>query len=108
MYQAVTIIALSGTLDKVADSIVDASGGLTTSILKMVKGVIDNTVIPLVLVALFVTMLFLIASIVYDKHKGETDGLENKTKALLITLCVFVALAGYGLIWGNLMASFIG
>jgi len=96
------------TMESVGQSIVDSAKGATGSILNMIKGILDGTVIPLCLAALMITMLFLIGSIAYEKRKGEADGLESKVKALLISLAVFVVLAGYGVIWGNLITTLAG
>lgn len=103
MYETVKIIPTN--MEKVGKSIVESAKGATGSILSMMKGILDGTLIPLCLAALMITMLFLIGSIAYEKRRGETDTLENKVRALLVSLAVFVVLAGYGVIWGDLITT---
>lgn len=106
MYETVKTTPVS--MEQVGQSIVESAKGATGSILNMIKGILDGTVIPLCLAALMITMLFLIGSIAYEKRRGETDTLETKVKALLVSFAVFVVLAGYGVIWGNLIATLVG
>lgn len=103
MHGKITSLSMSTA----GQGIVDSFGQATGSIFSTIKGILDNTVIPLSLLGLFISMLFVLISIVMDKRRGEADGLEEKVKALIVMLCVFVALAGYSVLWGGLLGQFI-
>ena len=109
MYQSLKFLPLkAGSLEAIGDAVVDASGGATDVVTNMFKKIIDNTVVPIALRILTLVILFLIFSISRAKKRMDGEGLEEKTITLFICIAVFVLIAGYGFIAGNLMDVILG
>ena len=96
------------SIDVIGQEMINTADKTTVSIVNIVLQFINVAVVPLSLVVLIITILFLIINIALIKRRQDSEGIEEKTKYLLLCLVIFVVVGAYGLIFGDLLHFITG
>lgn len=72
-----------------------------------IKGLVNYIIVPVILVALLIYILFVITSIGIAKKQHHEDSIEEKIPRLMFAVIILVLVGGYGVIFGNLLSFFI-
>lgn len=112
MYNTLSQAALAAiqykSIDAIGAEVVNTADNAVAAIVELVMQLINVAVVPLALAVLVITIGFLIVNIAVVKRQQNNEGLEEKTKALIICLVVFVIIGGYGLLFGDLLKFITG